>query len=137
MYVRVDVPGDGSCMFHAVAFGLRDNSKGINGHVSGHALRTRVVQMLDTDTQISGLPIRQWIEESETISASEYANRMKTAWGGAIELACLSHLVKRCIAVYAMTGSSARKIASFGEELGDPIFILYTGSHYMALKKAS
>lgn len=130
MYVRVDVPSDGSCMFHAVALATS---------TTGTTLRHTVCDFIRTKHahSLSGLPLSQWIRESEGMSTADYAAQLSkpSTWGGAIELACLSIVLQRCIAVYVMgEAGSAKRIACFGDTLGRPIFILYTGSHYMGLR---
>jgi hypothetical protein len=130
MYVRVDVPGDNTCLFHAVGHHAKRN---------GHELRQAVCSFLEQNaaTQISGLTLEQWVQYEKHMNMKEYvASIRKGSWGGAIELQCLAQMLSRCIVVYVMVGStSARKIATFGT--GGLCPILFTGNHYMALTRTT
>lgn len=121
------MPGDNSCMFHAVGHHIRRN---------GHELRQLVSTFLEQNRGllVSGLTLEQWVTYEKNVPLETYiASIRKGAWGGAIELLCLSHMFRRCIVVYVMsTSTSARKIATFGT--GPLCPVLFTGNHYMALK---
>lgn len=131
MYRRLEVPGDNSCLFHAV------------GHFvgqSGQDLRSLAVRSYAQlqDLTIHDMTLRAWIQLSEDIDLEVYAARManRNAWGGALELLVFAHIFQRPISVYVMTSkTSARVIATFGRTFkGKPIFLLYVqNNHYVGL----
>lgn len=139
-----DVPGDGTCMFHAVArqVGARD----------GYALRSLVADytVAHADSPLHGTPIRNWIQWEIGVSAEEYVRRMRgRMWGGALDLTLLASALRVPIFVYIPEGrSQCRRVTvvrpdttlpSVPHTAGSPmpayVCLLYVGrSHYMCLR---
>ena len=136
-----DVPGDGTCMFHAV---------GVNCGYNGHELRTLVCNFMNEhlDHNLHGQSIRNWIEWDYNKKAEQYLIELeKGKWGGALELTLLSTLIRKPISVYVM--KSKNKCEKISDSLPDitlpmlsninfkqknGICVLYANkNHYMAL----
>lgn len=145
-----DVPGDGTCMFHAVArqVGARD----------GYALRTLVADYTaaHADAPLHGTPIRSWIQWEVGTSAEEYVRRMRgRMWGGALDLTLLASALRVPIFVYIPDGraqcrrvtavrpdtslpASAAATSAVRDPLPPYVCLLYVGrSHYMCLHAVS
>lgn len=133
-----DVPGDGNCMFHSVGRAVG---------VSAAELREGAVQWMRADKQmLHGELVSEWIQWNGNMHLEAYTRQMERSgtWGGGIELAVLSTLLRRPILVYARERpGAAQRIAEFLPDLPQGvdvnklpvICILYVGrSHYMSLK---
>ena len=102
-------PGDGSCLFHSMSYGLRDGS-------SASSLRREICQYIrkNPDLTISDTPIKDWIKWDSGASVSEYASRMSgSAWGGGIEMAALGKLRSVNVHVYERAGGYYKRISAF------------------------
>jgi len=132
----VNVPGDGTCMFHAVGYALKLN---------GHGLRKLVVDYIanNKDSYLHETALKDWILWDKNMTIETYVHHLRRGmWGGALETTILASLLKTPIFVYEPKGklcvriSESRpdtQIISIGKSL-DYICILYTGkNHYMAL----
>ncbi len=100
-------PGDGSCLFHSLSFGL--------GGGSASALRREIAQFVESnaDLQIAGTPMSDWVRWDSGVSVSSYARRMAVSgWGGGIEMAACSILKRANIHVYER--SSGRSATNSG-----------------------
>jgi len=128
----VSQPGDGSCLFHSLAYGLSRMGQQTNAH----ALRRELCQYIERNPgiEVAETPLQDWVKWDSGQSASGYARRMAGGgWGGAIEMAACA-LLKNCqVHVYERYGSKFKRISSFGSR-GEPINVLYGGRvHYDAL----
>jgi hypothetical protein len=69
-------PGDGSCLFHSMAYGLREGS--------ANSLRAEICQFIvsNPSMKISDTPISDWVRWDSGTSVGDYAKRMsRGAWG--------------------------------------------------------
>lgn len=86
----ISQPGDGSCLFHSMSYGLL--KLGIHGAGGGSArkLRRDIAQFLIThpSIKISDTPVSSWIKWDSGMNVQKYCQRMSHGgWGGGIELA--------------------------------------------------
>jgi hypothetical protein len=140
--IAIDVPHDGTCMFHAI---------GVPLNVSGHALRNVVCEYISSHSEsvLHDAPLKDWIEWDTGESVNVYVNQLKRGrWGGSIETTILSSLLNIPIFVYEPQGNSCKRISesrpdkNLGvtilnnfKKLPKYICLLYTGrNHYMFLK---
>jgi len=135
------MPGDGSCLFHSIAFGL--NTLGYSE--AGHTVRQRVANFIADrpDFEITGTPLRSWVEWDSQMTVSSYAARLLAGncWGGAIEMAACSQIFAIDVAVYEedRNGSYSR-ISDFitDKQPYGAVLVLYSGrSHYDAVQLSS
>ena len=127
-------PGDGSCLFHSMSYGLRDGSSAVT-------LRRQVAKFIEENPtlEISDSPLKDWIQWDTGSSVSAYARRMSQTgtWGGGIEMATVSHMKNVNVYVYQQTGAGFKRISMFeGPNARDkPVRVLYGGGvHYDALE---
>ncbi|MCO5587605.1 hypothetical protein L7F22_041554 [Adiantum nelumboides] len=141
-YSVIGIPGDGRCLFRAVAHGAHVR-KGLGApsesiqRESADALRGKVV-----DELVKRREETEWFIEGDFDS---YTKRMRQpyVWGGEPELLMASHVLRMPITVY-MFEQRARgliSIAEYGQEYAKensvPIRVLYHGfGHYDALQLA-
>ena len=128
-------PGDGSCLFHSMSYGLKD---GINAS----KLRSELCQFIanNPECKICDTPLSDWIKWDSSVSCSQYARKMSgnASWGGGIEMACTS-LIKKCnVHVYERNMFGYKRISAFDythePEKRKTIRVVYQGScHYDAL----
>jgi len=136
--VVTDVPGDGACMYHAIGHFLK---------INGKTLRFLVTQFIskNPDVLLHDQSIRNWILWDRKISVEQYVQKMeKGQWGGALEMTILASIFKVPIFVYERKQQYVKRISesrpdttilSLSIHHSLPyICILYTGSHYMAIK---
>ena len=133
---RHRISGDGNCLYGSCSFHLRQCHR---------CLRKKVSKLINTKSniKISGTSISDWIKWSG--HGKNYGNEMSKngEWGSAIELSVICLIYNRAIKVYKILevtkGDKKKKyytqMAEFFPEKGNPIRILWTGSHYDALKK--
>ena len=138
--IATDVPGDGTCMFHAIGLPLKMN---------GNELRKVAMKYIsdNPDKPLHGQTIRQWIEWDSECTIDEYLTKMKRGWGGALDMTVISTLLKTPIFVYSpVSGGLCKRIAEVRPDLTHSNFesalssicVLYVGrSHYMSLKISS
>lgn len=126
-------PGDGSCLFHALAYGLRDGS-------TAHALRRQVASFIESNPTltISDSPLKDWVFWDSGSTVAAYCRRMAQGgvWGGGIEMAAVSHLKRVDVFVYQGDVSRGfRRISSFEvPHATKAVRVLYgSGVHYDAL----
>jgi hypothetical protein len=129
----VPQPGDGSCLFHSLAYAL---------DAEHSALRALVTRFLESnpDTMVAGSPVRKWVHWDCGLEPRAYAARMRTpgAWGGALEMAIIAQLKGLVVHVYERESRSEyRRIATFGaadDADAREAHVLYGGRvHYDAL----
>nr|PNR42305.1 hypothetical protein PHYPA_017134 [Physcomitrium patens] len=138
-YTVTGIPGDGRCLFRAVAHGLclrrgRDAPDETTQRQLADELRCSVA-----DELIKRRDSTEWFIEGDF---DQYVERMRQThvWGGEPELLMLSHVLEMPITVYMIeekTKSGLISIAEYGQEHSktDPIQVLYHGfGHYEALQ---
>jgi hypothetical protein len=140
--IAIDVPHDGTCMFHAIGVPLK---------INGHSLRDIVCEYITyySESILHDVPLKDWIEWDTGETIKQYENQLKNGrWGGSIETTILSSLLNIPIFVYEISGNSCRRISesrpdkNIGvtisnnfKKLPSYICLLYTGrNHYMYLK---
>mgnify|MGYP003695019425 CR=1 FL=1 len=130
-------PGDGSCLFHSLAYGI---SGGTASRGAASSLRREICQYMasNADLVIADSPLRDWIKWESNISVRAYARRMsRGGWGGAIEMAACSHLKNINVHVYERAGRRGgfKRISCFDRPGSHrTVHILYGGRvHYDAL----
>lgn len=124
-------PGDGSCLFHSLSFGLRDGS-------NASSLRREVCSFINKYPQmkIADTPLSDWIKWDSGGSVGSYTRRMASgAWGGGIEMASVSIMKNVNVHVYERSGSGFTRISAFDHpnnpESKKTVRVLYCGGvHY-------
>jgi len=94
-----DVPGDGTCLFHAIAFSLQ------NPMLSGENLRNIVANVIERHPHalLHGVSIETWIQWESHCTAMVYAKKLRTGmWGGALEMTILASLLNVDMFVYVL-----------------------------------
>lgn len=102
-------PGDGSCLFHSLAFGLGEGA-------SASSLRREIAMfiMKNPSLEIADTPLRQWVAWDSSMPVPIYAASMAVGgWGGGIEMAACARLKGVDIRVYAASGGAWRLISEF------------------------
>ncbi|CAE7687300.1 L [Symbiodinium sp. CCMP2592] len=124
----VQQPGDGSCLFHALAFGL--------GGTSARQLREEAAQLIERQpqSQIIGTALQDWVKMDSGRTVGGYVHQLRRgAWGGGIELAVLAKSRRVMVEVYEARKGGFARIAKFGEGR-KAVQVLYQGRlHYDAL----
>lgn len=128
-------PGDGSCLFHSLSYGL--------GSGNARSVRREIASFIakNPDLEIADSPMKDWIMWESGSSVSSYARRMSTGgWGGGIEMAAFSLLKGVNVHVYESRGfmrGGYRRISCFNAGSGrggKTVHVLYGGRvHYDAL----
>eukprot|EP01038_Epipyxis_sp_PR26KG_P008191 gene8191-11081_t len=127
-------PGDGSCLFHSMTYGLKNNS-------TASRLRSEICSFIQNNPtlKISDTPLKDWVKWDSGLSCVDYARNMsRSAWGGGIEMACVSQLKGCNVHVYERHGLGFKRISAFDHpdspELRPIVRVLYCGGvHYDAL----
>lgn len=127
----VPQPGDGSCLFHSLSYGLKDAS-------TAKTLRKDVANYIakHPDIEIADTPIKDWIKYDSSSSVRRYSMRMKgSSWGGGIELAAVAQMKNVNVHVYETCKEGYKRISSFDRPGSDKtVSVLYRGrAHYDAL----
>jgi len=128
----VKQPGDGSCLFHSLAYGLRAGD--------ASRLRAEIADFIaaNPEVEVADNPIKDWVLWDSGLDPVSYAKSMRAGsrWGGAVELAVCAKLRHVCVDVYEQGRGGFVRISSFGESQGKPaINLLYGGRvHYDALQ---
>ena len=99
---EVRMPPDGSCLFHALCYGL--------GLSSAPSLRKEIANYIanNPDLEIAGDPLKDWIAWDGGGSVSSYTRKMASPngpWGGGIEMAACSRYALAALASAADNGS--------------------------------
>lgn len=132
----VPQPGDGSCLFHSLAYGLRG--------VTAAQLRAEIADFIAENPQVevAGNPIRDWVLWDSGLDTASYARSMRTGsrWGGAVELAVCAKVRRVDVDVYerAARGGFVRisnfQGASGAGTMPQQVNLVYGGRvHYDAL----
>jgi hypothetical protein len=127
----VKQPGDGSCLFHSLCYGLNDGS-------SARRLREELASFIARNPKLSiaGDTLEEWVQWDSNSSASSYARRMSTGgWGGGLEMAACSLMKRVNVHVYQRGGGGYKRISCFDcpQPADKTINVLYQGGvHYDA-----
>eukprot|EP00931_Biecheleriopsis_adriatica_P090789 TRINITY_DN64717_c0_g1_i1.p1 TRINITY_DN64717_c0_g1~~TRINITY_DN64717_c0_g1_i1.p1 ORF type:complete len:505 (-),score=89.44 TRINITY_DN64717_c0_g1_i1:8-1522(-) len=133
-------PGDGSCLFHSLCFGLSGGRKSGGGEAT--QLRRDLANFIAKNPrlEISGDTLEEWVRWDARSSVHEYTRRMAVGgWGGGIEMAACALLKKVNVHVYETLrgGRGYERISCFEPPQGparQTIHVLYQGGvHYDAL----
>jgi len=134
----VPQPGDGSCLFHSLCFGLNGGRR--QGGAMASRLRQELAQFVQQNPRmkISGDTLEEWVRWDTNSSVANYTRRIRAGdWGGGIEMAACSLLKRVNIHVYERRRSGAfERISCFDSPTPtkQTIHVLYQGGvHYDAL----
>merc|ERR1712110_415545 len=97
----VPQPGDGSCLFHSLCYGL--NGAGSGRRQVASELRRELASFVEQNPhlEISGDTLEEWVRWDVNCAVSTYARRMAVGgWGGGIEMAACSLLKRVNVHVY-------------------------------------
>lgn len=148
---QIRQPGDGTCLYHSMAFGLRRARLAEEGFV-GPALRARIADHLEehADDRVSGSAYRDYIWWDHGLTVEAYCHKMRKdgVWGGAIEIAACTQMYGVNVHIYVPEQDDRahapnkqkverfRRIAAFGEDQDKPtVTITYMlRCHYDALQ---
>mmetsp|Transcript_31592 Transcript_31592/g.69762 ORF Transcript_31592/g.69762 Transcript_31592/m.69762 type:complete len:592 (-) Transcript_31592:2-1777(-) len=127
-------PGDGSCLFHSLSYGLHATS--------ASKLRAEIADYIAAhpNTQVSNNAIKDWVLWDSGMDTASYAQSMRTGsrWGGAIELAVCAKVKRVRVHVYEKGREGFTRISSFEGDVGPgspTVNLLYGGRvHYDALQ---
>lgn len=135
----VRMPGDGSCLFHSIAYGL-----GAFGcQEDGYSIRQRVSNFIaqKPECQIGGTPLSSWVNWDSGVNVSSYCSRLSAGgfWGGAIEMAACAQIFSVDVAVYEQEYYSGafNRISDFLCDVmpRGAVLLVYSGrAHYDALR---
>merc|ERR1712137_1037653 len=130
----VPQPGDGSCLFHSLAYGLQStNASRLRAEIADYI-------MANPDSLVADNPIRDWVLWDSGLDTASYAKSMRTGsrWGGAVELAVCAKTKGVRVDVYERGRSGFVRISSFdgGGGPGSGVVNLCYGGrvHYDALQ---
>eukprot|EP00927_Polykrikos_kofoidii_P041801 TRINITY_DN35652_c0_g1_i3.p1 TRINITY_DN35652_c0_g1~~TRINITY_DN35652_c0_g1_i3.p1 ORF type:complete len:215 (+),score=16.96 TRINITY_DN35652_c0_g1_i3:64-708(+) len=126
----VQQPGDGSCLFHSLCYGLSGRN--------ASNLRRELAQFIAENPalEIAGDTLQEWVRWDAGASIGSYANRMASGgWGGGIEMAVCSHLKGVNVHVYEEQRAGFKRISCFNvPRARKTIHVLYRGrNHFDAL----
>merc|ERR1712176_899046 len=125
-------PGDGSCLFHSLCFGLNGGRPG--GHLRAGQLRRELASFVleNPHLKIAGDPLDEWVRWDANSSVVAYARRMAVGgWGGGIEMAACSLLKGVNVHVYETRWLGGyRRISCFEcpDKTDRNIHVLYRGA---------
>jgi len=128
----VPQPGDGSCLFHSLSYGLK-------GRSHGRELRREICDFIETnpDLQVGDNALKEWISYDGGGSVQSYTSQMASGrWGGGIEMAAFAKMKRANVHVYEKAqGGGFQRISNFecpGAQ--KTVSVLYQGrAHYDAL----
>ncbi|GMI57503.1 hypothetical protein ScalyP_jg11518 [Parmales sp. scaly parma] len=130
----VKQPGDGSCLFHSMSFGIQNsNHSQLRATIAGFILN-------NPSCEIGGTPIKDWVLWDCGLGVKDYSDSMKAGnkWGGAIEIAVCAKVTGRNVLVYeSAMGGKCTCISKFEGGKGSSslsLRLLYGGRcHYDAI----
>lgn len=141
-YTVTQIPGDGRCLFRAVAHG--SSLRGDAGTLDDAQQRDLAdeLRLKVADELLNRRAETEWFIEDDF---EVYVNRIKNSnvWGGETEILMLSHVLKTRITVFMAdrnTKGGLIAICEYGLDYGtaDPIQVLYDGfGHYDAVTISS
>jgi len=128
----VPQPGDGSCLFHSLAFG-------IGGRATARELRRDICNFVERNAELSiaDTPLKDWIKWDGGGTVTSYARRMAIGgWGGGIEMAAFSQMRRVNVHVFERCSTGFKRISAFNVTgAAKTIRVLYRGGvHYDALE---
>jgi hypothetical protein len=129
---EVKQPGDGSCLFHSLAYGLNDGT-------SARRLRREISLFIknNPNMEIAGMTLQDWVKLDCGRSIRRYAEKMAAgAEGGGIELEVFTRLKGMSVHVYERCSLGYRRIGCFdaGPDSKGEVSILYRKRmHYDSL----
>eukprot|EP00747_Dinoflagellata_sp_TGD_P123569 gnl/TRDRNA2_/TRDRNA2_173839_c3_seq17.p1 gnl/TRDRNA2_/TRDRNA2_173839_c3~~gnl/TRDRNA2_/TRDRNA2_173839_c3_seq17.p1 ORF type:complete len:1391 (+),score=408.67 gnl/TRDRNA2_/TRDRNA2_173839_c3_seq17:98-4270(+) len=135
-------PGDGSCLFHSMMFGLQQVG-GLSSRGSAEELRREIAEFIRENPkfEISGDTIEEWIQWDANSTVDQYTRQMgQRGWGGGVEMACFSILKSVNVHVYEQKGGGEfKRISCFNcPDSKKTVHVLYQGRcHYDALVPSS
>lgn len=126
--IATDVPGDGSCLFHAIAFPITSPDFSVNGQ-NLRDLTSSIIERHPNEL-LHGVTLSNWIVwDNPNTSVQEYARGLKKGmWGGALEMTILASLLNVNMFVYVMDPESShrgrgKKCSRVTEVFADPTFL--------------
>lgn len=129
----VEQPTDGSCLFHALSFGLDDGS-------DAASLRQEISRYIasNPDLNVAGTALKEWVKYESGAGVAAYAAEVAgDTWGGAIEMEALSRFKDVTVHVYEACRDGFIRICCFEAVSGNPrqtLSVVYRGrEHYDAL----
>lgn len=127
----VPQPGDGSCLFHSLSYGLGDRS-------TASSLRREICRYVEShpDTVIADTQLKDWVRYDSGGTVQSYASKMSSgSWGGGIEMAALTKMKSVNVHVYEKCEEGYKRISSFDHPSSKKtISVLYQGRmHYDAI----
>eukprot|EP00930_Biecheleria_cincta_P072851 TRINITY_DN60195_c0_g1_i1.p1 TRINITY_DN60195_c0_g1~~TRINITY_DN60195_c0_g1_i1.p1 ORF type:complete len:354 (+),score=33.87 TRINITY_DN60195_c0_g1_i1:32-1093(+) len=134
---EVRQPGDGSCLFHSLCFGLNGGQK--HGHIRAGQLRSEIAAFVQRNShlEIAGDTLEEWVRWDARCSVATYTRRMaRGGWGGGIEMAACCLMKKVNVHVYERQNCGFERISCFDcpQRTKRTIHVLYQGGvHYDAL----
>ena len=133
-------PRDGDCLFHSLADQMSLVNKSSPKTV--RHLRDELGRFMVTNPHlhVAGEPLSYWVGHSEGLSVADYAAQVHRlgVWGGALEMAAVSHIYHCDVYVYQRDGNHLRCISRFeppAGQLPNACFaLLYVnGCHYESI----
>jgi len=127
----VQQPGDGSCLFHSLCYGLNEGStaSSLRRDICGYIAKNPEMRIADT-------AIEEWIRYDSNDTVAQYAERMRSGtWGGGIEMAALMQMKGVNVHVYEKCREGYRRISAFDcPNARKTVSVLYQGRmHYDAI----
>eukprot|EP00927_Polykrikos_kofoidii_P017970 TRINITY_DN18252_c0_g1_i2.p1 TRINITY_DN18252_c0_g1~~TRINITY_DN18252_c0_g1_i2.p1 ORF type:complete len:432 (+),score=86.21 TRINITY_DN18252_c0_g1_i2:73-1368(+) len=127
----VQQPGDGSCLFHSLSYGLDDGSGGFN-------LRHEICEYIrsNPDIEIGDNALQDWVRYDGGGSVQKYVQQMEgRTWGGGIEMAALTKMKQVNVHVYEKCSEGYQRISAFETPNAfKTVSVLYQGrAHYDAI----
>eukprot|EP00927_Polykrikos_kofoidii_P026752 TRINITY_DN23772_c0_g1_i1.p1 TRINITY_DN23772_c0_g1~~TRINITY_DN23772_c0_g1_i1.p1 ORF type:complete len:580 (-),score=119.86 TRINITY_DN23772_c0_g1_i1:169-1908(-) len=130
----VQQPGDGSCLFHSLSYGLKSTN--------ATKLRADVADFVAENPEaiVAGNPLKDWVLWDSGLDVRAYARTMRTGsrWGGALEIAVCAQITGKPVHVYERSTRGYVRISAFGDDTapsGEAVNVHYGGRvHYDALE---
>lgn len=112
IYKRVVMPGDGDCMFHAVAYGSTYTAR---------QLREMAANYLSTHNDVNGISIDD-VTKTEGMTKKAYCSSIQSGrlWGGALECGALAEALSYRIKIFG----KSKKGSGFVQQA------VFTGSNW-------
>jgi len=125
-------PGDGSCLFHSMNYGLTGSSAG------GLKLRNDICEFMKRNPQIEvgDDTLEEWVQYENGTSVRSYVQSMQgSSWGGGIEMAVCAKMHTVNVHVFETCSKGYRRISAFERPSArKTLSVLYQGrAHYDAL----
>jgi len=125
-------PGDGSCLFHSLNYGLTGSSSG------GIQCRRKICEFMtaNPDIEVGENTLEEWVKYENGSSVRAYVRSMEgSSWGGGIEMAAFAKMNNVNVHVYESHKGAYKRISAFESSGGSKtISVLYQGrAHYDAL----